>query len=81
MTTKKSNDKSAFATIKTRKTFMTQKYFCGIDFGTSNSSIAVATRAQKPQMVAVENEHITIPSAIFYPSNRAEPSFGRKAMQ
>ncbi len=60
---------------------MTQKYFCGIDFGTSNSSIAVATRAQKPQMVAVENEHITIPSAIFYPSNRAEPSFGRKAMQ
>ncbi len=60
---------------------MTQNIFCGIDFGTSNSSIAVASRTQKPQLIAVEGEHITIPSAIFYQKNSSEPSFGRLAMQ
>lgn len=60
---------------------MTQEFFCGIDFGTSNSSIAVASFATKPQMIAVEEEHITIPSAIFYEANSPCPVFGRKAMQ
>ena len=60
---------------------MTQNIFCGIDFGTSNSSIAVASRTQKPRLIAVEGEHITIPSAIFYQRNSSEPSFGRLAMQ
>lgn len=60
---------------------MTQDFFCGIDFGTSNSSIAVASTTQKPQMIAVEDEHITIPSAIFYENNKSQPVFGRLALQ
>ncbi len=60
---------------------MTQDFFCGIDFGTSNSSIAVASITQKPQMIAVEDEHITIPSAIFYENNKSQPVFGRLALQ
>ena len=60
---------------------MTQDFFCGIDFGTSNSSIAVASTTQKPQMIAVEDEHITIPSAIFYENNKPQPVFGRLALQ
>lgn len=66
---------------KKKEIYMTQEFFCGIDFGTSNSSIAVASSAQKPQMIAVESEHITIPSAIFYEKNKACPIFGRSAMQ
>ncbi len=60
---------------------MAQDFFCGIDFGTSNSSIAVASITQKPQMIAVEDEHITIPSAIFYENNKSQPVFGRLALQ
>lgn len=50
---------------------------CGIDFGTSNSSIGLATKDQVT-LVAVENDHITIPSALFYP-RRGAPAFGRAA--
>ena len=60
---------------------MTQEFFCGIDFGTSNSSIAVTSPTLKPQMVTVEAEHTTIPSAIFYEANSPSPVFGRKEMQ
>ena len=60
---------------------MTQDFFCGIDFGTSNSSIAAASATQKPEMIAVEDEHITIPSAIFYENKKTCPTFGRLAVQ
>jgi hypothetical chaperone protein len=36
---------------------------CGIDFGTSNSSIAIA-KENEVKLVAVEGNHQTIPSAI-----------------
>ena len=75
------NDKSSSATKKQKDTEMTQDFFCGIDFGTSNSSIAVASAIQKPQMIAVEDEHLTIPSAIFYENGKIKPFFGRQAMQ
>ncbi|MFZ6011477.1 MAG: Hsp70 family protein, partial [Bacteroidota bacterium] len=52
---------------------------CGIDFGTSNSSIAMA-RPQGIDLVAVEDRHVTIPSAIFYP-RKGNPVFGRMAAQ
>ncbi len=38
---------------------------CGIDFGTSNSSAAIASQ-DKVELVPVEGNSITIPSAIFY---------------
>jgi hypothetical chaperone protein len=52
---------------------------CGIDFGTSNSSVAVATD-QNITLVPLEETHVTIPSALFF-SPRLPPVFGRKATQ
>jgi hypothetical chaperone protein len=51
---------------------------CGIDFGTSNSSIAVANN-QTIHLVPVEHSHLTIPSAIFFPEQSTVPKFGRAA--
>lgn len=53
---------------------------CGIDFGTSNSSVAVAAREGEITLVPVEGHQVTIPSAIFYPYKEPTPSFGREAM-
>jgi hypothetical chaperone protein len=59
---------------------MSQKAVCGIDFGTSNSAIAVAAGAE-PYLIRVENNSETIPSAIFFPEVRgAKPHFGRDAI-
>jgi hypothetical chaperone protein len=52
---------------------------CGIDFGTSNSSVAVA-RDRNITLVPLEETHVTIPSALFYPPQRP-PVFGRQAIQ
>src|SRR5688500_15048946 len=51
---------------------------CGIDFGTSNSSIALANN-HTISLVPVENTHLTIPSAIFFPHQVYKPCFGRAA--
>ncbi|WP_353719108.1 Hsp70 family protein [Dyadobacter sp. 676] len=59
---------------------MTTPVFCGIDFGTSNSSLAVATH-DKTSLVPVENEHYTIPSAMFFARKDNEAFFGRAAME
>lgn len=52
---------------------------CGIDFGTSNSSVAMARNGQV-MLVPVEHAHVTIPSAIFYPVE-GRPAYGRAAIQ
>ncbi len=51
---------------------------CGIDFGTSNSAIAIST-ASGVALAPVEGKHLTLPSAVFYPVGRA-PVYGREAM-
>ncbi|HEY5822867.1 MAG TPA: Hsp70 family protein, partial [Cyclobacteriaceae bacterium] len=51
---------------------------CGIDFGTSNSSAALANQG-KIDLVPVEGSHVTIPSAIFL-QRKGNPSFGREAV-
>jgi Molecular chaperone len=38
---------------------------CGFDFGTSNSTIAVAD-GNRPRLVALEGDEVTLPSAMFY---------------
>ena len=38
---------------------------CGLDFGTSNSTIAIP-RAAGPSLVPLEGDHLTIPSAVFF---------------
>ncbi len=53
--------------------------FCGIDFGTSNSAIAVAG-VPGITLAPVEDGSATLPSAIFFPQN-ARPLYGRLAQQ
>ena len=53
---------------------------CGIDFGTSNSTVAIV-RGGETTLVPVEDEHTTIPSAIFYPANGSPPLYGRRAVR
>ena len=53
---------------------------CGIDFGTSNSSVAIA-REGGITLVPVEDDQITIPSAIFFQDRGYRPVFGRAAVQ
>ncbi|MBN8999999.1 MAG: Hsp70 family protein, partial [Rhizobiales bacterium] len=51
---------------------------CGLDFGTSNTTLGLARPA--PHLVALEGEDVTIPSAIFYARNAA-PLVGRAAVR
>lgn len=56
---------------------MLPKTACGIDFGTSNSTVAIANGNGKT-LVPLENGKTTLPSSIFFP-HRAKPLFGREA--
>ncbi|MGU3362912.1 Hsp70 family protein [Methylobacterium sp. M6A4_1b] len=51
---------------------------CGLDFGTSNTTLGLVTD-QRPHLVPLEGRHVTIPSAIFFPPGQA-PVVGRAAM-
>ncbi len=54
---------------------------CGIDFGTSNSAIAI-TGADGAGLARVEGDAATLPSAMFYPAGPGgAPLFGRCAMR
>lgn len=50
-----------------------------IDFGTSNSTVGYPT-AMGPVLTALEDEHVTIPSAIFFNSEDECVQFGRAAI-
>lgn len=52
---------------------------CGIDFGTSNSAIAIADDGQV-RLAAVEGDSAILPSALFFPPNKP-PLYGRAAQQ
>ncbi|MET0211004.1 MAG: Hsp70 family protein [Burkholderiaceae bacterium] len=62
--------------------------FCAIDFGTSNSAVAVPdpARAGAMRLVALEGEHTTMPTAVFYfaegthDADGPPRAFGRAAM-
>jgi hypothetical chaperone protein len=51
----------------------------GIDFGTSNSTVGFSANG-KPQLIALENGKVTIPSAVFYCTERRKTYFGREAI-
>jgi hypothetical chaperone protein len=53
---------------------------CGIDFGTSNSSSAVF-KSGSANLVAVEKQQLTIPSALFFQRKVSEPYYGREAVR
>ena len=52
---------------------------CGIDFGTSNSTVAIAD-ANGARLLPLEDDHRTLPSAVFWESDGAAPEFGRAAI-
>ena len=56
-----------------------QNLFCGIDFGTSNSTVALADQ-NLAWLIALEDADVTLPSAVFWESDGAAPEFGRAAI-
>jgi hypothetical chaperone protein len=52
----------------------------GIDFGTSNSTVAVFDNG-KPRLVALEGDHVTMPSAVFFNFEDDRTYFGRRAIE
>jgi hypothetical chaperone protein len=56
------------------------KPICGIDFGTSNSTIAVVS-GDETALVPLEDGHTTLPSAIFYEADGAAAIYGRAAIE
>jgi hypothetical chaperone protein len=52
---------------------------CGIDFGTSNSTIAIADNAGA-RLIPLEDGAQILPSAVFWESDGAAPEFGRAAI-
>jgi hypothetical chaperone protein len=53
---------------------------CGLDFGTSNTTLGVAPRGGLPALVPLEREHLTLPSAIFFGRDGAV-LIGRSAIE
>ncbi|MFC1749581.1 Hsp70 family protein [Pseudomonadota bacterium] len=52
---------------------------CGIDFGTSNSTIGIAD-GEYPQLLRLENDEQTLPSALFFNFEENSVSYGRAAI-
>ena len=53
---------------------------CGMDFGTSNSTFAVAGGNEVPKLLPLEDGKPTIPSAIFFSFEEDRTYFGRQAV-
>jgi hypothetical chaperone protein len=52
---------------------------CGIDFGTSNSTVGLAD-ASGARLLALEDGSVTVPSAVFWQTEGAPALFGRAAI-
>jgi len=52
----------------------------GIDFGTSNSAMAVRRDGEPAQMVPVEDTHHTLPTAMFFNTEESRTHVGRDAI-
>lgn len=53
---------------------------CGLDFGTSNTTLALPEGAGAARLVALEGASSTLPSAVFWASDGVAPLFGRAAI-
>jgi len=54
--------------------------FCGIDFGTTNSTVGLCAPDGDPSLIAVEGSQVTIPSALFFSLEDGSVHFGRAAV-
>ena len=53
--------------------------YCGIDFGTSNTTVGISDGA-KARLIALEGSHRTLPSALFFDVEDHGTHFGREAI-
>jgi len=53
---------------------------CGMDFGTSNSTVAVVSGNQPPRLLPLEGQSVTLPSVIFFLFEDDSAFFGRSAV-
>ena len=54
--------------------------YCGVDFGTTNSTVGLCRPGETPRLIALEGEHRTIPTALFYSLEDGKTYFGRSAV-
>jgi len=59
---------------------MTMTLHCGMDFGTSNSTFAVAGGNAPPRLLPLEGQSVTLPSVIFFSFEDESAHFGRAAV-
>ncbi len=52
---------------------------CGIDFGTTNSAAGISAPSSIPNLILLEGNHITLPSALFFDTRKNSVHFGRAA--
>jgi hypothetical chaperone protein len=57
----------------------TMSTFCGIDFGTSNSTISVLDGGVA-RLIPLEGGSVTLPSAVFFETDTVDAEFGRAAI-
>src|SRR5712691_3052816 len=53
---------------------------CGLDFGTSNTTLGVAATGGSPHLVPLENQATTLPSAVFFDFDSATMAVGQAAI-
>ncbi len=53
---------------------------CGVDFGTTNSTVGLCAADGDPFLIPVEGAHLTIPSALFFSLEDGSVHFGRSAV-
>src|ERR1019366_541536 len=58
---------------------MSSRSFCGLDFGTSNSTVACQIQG-RIELASVEGESRTLPSSVFFDFADGSVSFGRAAL-
>ncbi|MFN3721529.1 MAG: Hsp70 family protein [Paracoccaceae bacterium] len=58
---------------------MAQARVCGVDFGTSNSTVSIPS-GNGARLIELEGSHVTLPSAVFWDAEGAPPQFGRAAI-
>ena len=54
--------------------------YCGLDFGTSNSTLGATDASGAPMLLPVEGDRSTIPSAVFFDFEQDRTLFGRAAI-
>jgi hypothetical chaperone protein len=53
---------------------------CGLDFGTSNSTLGIVGANGAPRLLPLEGEKLTLPSVIFFSFEDGQTYFGREAL-